>query len=100
MVVFVIGLGGFLILRNLCNGDSYELGGSNPVFIVELGIYMIVVDGIGVVIGVFAFCLFNLLVVLLMLFDTAISQMVSGFLESYVYCLDVNFGDNLLFDVQ
>lgn len=100
MVVSVTGPGGFSISRNLRNGDSYELGGSNPVFTVEPGTYTIVVDGTGAATGAFAFRLLNLSAAPLMPFDTAISQTASGSSESYAYRLDVNPGDNLLFDVQ
>src|SRR3546814_10558790 len=60
MTVTITGSEGFSVVRNMRNGESHELGATNPAFRVEPGEYTITVDGNGAAAGAFAFRLLDL----------------------------------------
>src|SRR3546814_5760022 len=60
MTVTITGSEGFSVVRNMRNGESHELGATNPAFRAEPGEYTITVDGNGAATGAFAFRLLDL----------------------------------------
>ena len=98
--VTITGPGGVSISRNLRNGDSFELGGENPVFAAPAGQYTVVVDGNSATTGTFAFRFLDLGTAPHVALGSAISTTIVGGRENQAYKFDVTPGQRIIIDAQ
>src|SRR3546814_4111808 len=100
MTVTITGSEGFSVVRNMRNGESHELGATNPAFRVEPGEYTITVDGNGAAAGAFAFRLLDLGSAPVLALNSAVSDRIRPSRDNRAYRIDVDAGDRLFIDLQ
>src|SRR3546814_5617049 len=88
MTVTITGSEGFSVVRNMRNGESHELGATNPAFRVEPGEYTITVDGNGAAAGAFAFRLLDLGSAPVLALNSAVSDRISPSRDNRAYRID------------